>query len=121
MRAGGDLPAALDGHALARDRLLRHHERRELPLRAARRELAQLVRTGELLLEGTAPREAGGDGVRLGRDVVPVQRVADLEAQRVARAEAAGHKIGRASCRERVESSVGDVSIQEKAIEWAQR
>ena len=50
---------------------------------------AQLVDAGELLVERARPAEPGGDRVRLRRDVVAVQRVADLEPQRVARAEAA--------------------------------
>ena len=44
---------------------------------------------GELLVERAGPAEAGRDRVRVGRDVVAVQRVADLEAERVAGAEPA--------------------------------
>ena len=44
---------------------------------------------GEFLVERADPGEPGRDRVSLGRDVVAVQRVADLEPQRVARSEAA--------------------------------
>ena len=50
---------------------------------------AQRLDAGELGVERARPAEPGGDRVGLGRDVVPVQRVADLEPQRVARAEPA--------------------------------
>src|SRR5437762_336361 len=95
VRAGGHDTAAVDRHPLARDRLLAHHERDELPLRALRLDAAQLVRAGEVRVERARPPQACGDRVRLGRDVVPVQRVADLEAQRVARAEPARLRTAR--------------------------
>ena len=52
---------------------------------------AQLVRPRELGVELARPAEPGRDRVRFGRDVVSVQRIADLEAERVARAEPAGY------------------------------
>ena len=54
----------------------------------------QHVGAGEVLVERADPAEARLDRVRLLRDVVAVQRVADLEPQRVARAEPAGHDAG---------------------------
>src|SRR5438094_10539166 len=89
MRSGGDLAAALDRHALPRDRLLGHHEGGELPPGALLLDAAQLIDTGELLLERAHPPESGRDRVGFLGDVVAVQRVTDLEPQRVARAEAA--------------------------------
>ena len=56
---------------------------------------AQLLGAGEVLVERARPAEAGADRVRVRRDVVPVQRVADLEPQRVAGAEAARHRARR--------------------------
>ena len=56
---------------------------------------AQLVGAGEVLVERARPAEPGRDRVGLGRDVVAVQRVADLEPQRVARAEPARHGAAR--------------------------
>ena len=50
----------------------------------------QRLDPGELGVEGARPTESCGDRVGLGGDVVPVQRVADLEPKRVAGAEAAG-------------------------------
>src|SRR4051812_24465779 len=90
-RAGRDLAAALDRHSLTRDRLLRHPERDELPLGPALLDLAQLLDAGEVRPERADPAEAARDRVPLRSDVVPVERVADLEPERVAGAEAAGH------------------------------
>ena len=50
---------------------------------------AQLLDPGEVRVERADPAEAGRDRVRVRADVVAVQRVADLEAQRVPRAEPA--------------------------------
>src|SRR5581483_21017 len=58
---------------------------------ARSRDPAQLLGAREVAVERARPAEAGGDRVRVGRDVVAVQRVADLEAEGVAGAEAAGH------------------------------
>ena len=88
-RARGDLAAALDRHPLTRDRLLGHPEGDELALRAARLDLAQRPGADEVGVERADPAEAARDRVPLRPDVVAVQRVADLEPQRVARAEAA--------------------------------
>ena len=90
VRARGDVAAAGDGHALPRDRLLLHHERDEPPRRARRLDAPQLVGAGELLVERARPAEPGRDRIRLLRDVVAVQRVADLEPEGVASAEPAG-------------------------------
>ena len=90
VRAGRHLATAGDRHALARDRLLLHHEGDELPLRPGLLDLAQPVGAGEVLAERARPTEAGRDRIRVLRDVVAVQRVADLQAQRVARTEPAG-------------------------------
>ena len=89
MRAGRDLAAALDRHAVARDRLVLHHERDEPALGTVLLHAAEDVDALELLVERARPAEAGRDRVGVGPDVVAVQRVADLEAQRVARAEPA--------------------------------
>ena len=89
MRAGGHLAAALDRHALPGNRLLLHHEGDEPALGAVRLDAAEDVDALELLVERARPPEAGGDGVGVRPDVVAVQRIADLEAQRVARAEPA--------------------------------
>ena len=89
VRARRDLAASLDGHPLARHGALLHHERDELARRAFLLDSAERLHSGELRLERTRPAEPGGDRVRLRRDVVPVERVADLEPERVAGAEAA--------------------------------
>src|SRR5262249_32375691 len=75
------------------DGLLGHAERGEAPRGAFLLGAAQDVRPGEVLGERADPAESGLDGVRLGRDVVAVERVADLEAERVARTEAAGSDV----------------------------
>ena len=49
----------------------------------------ELLDPGEVRVERARPAEPGGDRVGLLRDVVAVQRVADLEPKRVARAEPA--------------------------------
>src|SRR5207244_13614400 len=77
--------------ALPRKRLLVHNERDELPLGAARLDLAQLLRAAELLVERTEEAEACGDRVGLGRDVVAMERQGSLEPQRVTSAEPAGN------------------------------
>src|SRR5438094_1315912 len=87
MRSGRDVAAALDRHPLARDRLLLHHEGNELSGGALRLDLTELLRTRELLVECTTPREPSRDRIRLRCDVVPVQGVAHLEAKRVACSE----------------------------------
>src|SRR5207247_4779182 len=92
MRPGGDLGAAGNRHPLTRDRLLGHAERDQLALRSLGLDPAKLVGTSELLVELADPAEAGRDRVGVGPDVVSVQRVADLEPKRVARAEAARHR-----------------------------
>ena len=90
VRAGRDLAAApRSAMPCARNRLLLHHERDELPLRSRLLDPAELLDAGEVLVERARPAQAGRDRVRLRRDVVAVQRVADLEPERVARAEAA--------------------------------
>ena len=95
MRPRGDLASALDRHALARHGALLHDERDELARRPFRLDAAKLLDPGELRLERARPPEPRGDRIGLGRDVVAVQRVADLEPQRVARAEAAGRRAAR--------------------------
>src|SRR5262249_58971545 len=64
VRSGCDLAATIDGHPVSRHGLLLHHERNELARRAARLDLAELVRTGELLVERAGPREPRRDRVR---------------------------------------------------------
>src|SRR3954451_18103029 len=86
--AGGDLAPAFDAHALARDRLLGHPERHELPFRSALLDLAQPPGAGEVGAERARPAEARGDRVPWRSDVVPFQRLARLYPQRVASAEA---------------------------------
>ena len=95
MRSGRDLAAALDRHALARDGALLHDERDELARRALLLDPPQRLDAGEVGVERARPAETGGDRVRLGRDVVAVERVADLEPKRVARAEAARRHAAR--------------------------
>src|SRR6266446_3354382 len=63
VRSGGDLAAALDRHALARDRALRHHERHELARRPLLLHAADDVDAGELLAERARPAGRGGDRV----------------------------------------------------------
>ena len=87
MSAGCDLTPALDRHSLPRDRSLLHHERREPLLWAVFLDEPELLDTCELLAECADPAEAGRDRIGLGPDVVPVQRVADLEPERVARTQ----------------------------------
>ena len=82
-------PTALDRHRLTWDGLLFHDEGDELPLGAGLLHAAKRLDACEVRLEGARPPEAGRDRVGRRRDVVPVQRVADLEAQRVSGAEAA--------------------------------
>ncbi len=77
-----------------RDRPLEHAERDEPVRRPVLARARQHVRAGELTLARADPAEAGLDRVRVRPDVVPVQRVTDLEPQRVARAEAAGQRAG---------------------------
>src|SRR5438874_1325032 len=89
MRAGRHLAAAVDRHPLPGNRLLLHHEGDEPALGAVGLDAAEDVDTLELLLERARPPEAGGDRVGVRPDVVAVQGVADLEAQRVAGAEPA--------------------------------
>ena len=89
MRAGRDLAAALDRHALPGNRLVLHHEGDEPALGAVGLHAAEDVDALELLVERARPPEAGRDRVGVRADVVAVQRVADLEAQRVAGAEPA--------------------------------
>src|SRR5205085_4328082 len=72
-----------------RDRLVHHDERGEPPRRPGLLDSTELLDAGELLVERADPAEAGRDRVGLGRDVVAVERIADLEAEGVARAEAA--------------------------------
>ena len=91
MRSRRHLAATGNGHPLARNGLLLHDERDELPLGSTRLDLAELVRTRELLVQRAAPSERSGDGIRVGRDVVAVQWVRDLETERVARTEPARH------------------------------
>ena len=90
MRPGGDLAALGDRHPLAGDPRVLHDERGELARGPFGLDPAQLVGAGEVLVERADPAQARGDRVGLRADVVPVQRVADLEAQRVAGAEARG-------------------------------
>src|SRR5581483_5593602 len=61
----------------------------ELALRPALADLAQALDAREGRLERADPAESARDRVPLRTDVVTVQRVAHLEPQRVARAEAA--------------------------------
>ncbi len=93
MRARRDLAAAFatrhNSHAVPRDRLVLHDERDEAALRPFFLHAAEDVDALELLVERARPAEAGRDRVGVGADVVAVKRVADLEAQRVARAEPA--------------------------------
>src|SRR4051812_9321105 len=86
-RAGGHLAAALDTHALSRDRLLGHPKRHELLLGAVLLDLAEPLGPGEAGVESARPGKTRGDGVPVRADVVPVERVAHLEPKRVARAE----------------------------------
>ena len=72
MRARGDLASSGDGHALARDRALLHHERGEPLVGALFLDPAQLVRADELAVERAHPAEPGRDRVRIRRDVVAV-------------------------------------------------
>src|SRR5438128_3388522 len=95
MGARGHLAPALDRHALARDRLLLHHERHELRRGPLLLDAAQLFGAAELLAERTGPAETRGDRVGLRRDVVAVQREARLETQRRAPAEAARRHAAR--------------------------
>src|SRR5262245_62796741 len=89
MGPGRDLAALCDLHPLARDPRLLHDEGNELPGRALGLDPAQLLHARELGVERTDPAEPGRDRVRVGTDVVAVQRVADLETQRVPGAEPA--------------------------------
>ena len=75
--------------------LVLHDEGDELARRPLGLDPAQLLDPGELLVERADPAEAGGDRVRLRADVVAVQRVADLEPERVAGAEAARRRAAR--------------------------
>src|SRR5262249_16386460 len=79
-----------DRHALPGNGLLLHHERDEAALWALRLDPPQLLGAGEVLLERTGPAEPGRDRIRFAPDVVAVQRIADLEAEAVARSETAG-------------------------------
>src|SRR5204863_923517 len=83
------LAATDDPQPLAGNRALLHHERDEPSLRAGLLDAADHVGAGEVLSERAGPAEAGGDRIGLRSDVVPVQREARLEAQRVAGAETA--------------------------------
>src|SRR5262245_48314519 len=87
MRSRRDLASLGDRHPLARDGLLLHHESDEPPRRPGLLHAAQRLRAREILVESASPAEAGGDRVRVRADVVSVQRVADLEPERVARAQ----------------------------------
>src|SRR5204863_4163286 len=92
----GGFPVAVeDRHALPRDPGFLQDEGSEPPRRAFFLDPPELGRSGELLVESTHPAETGGDRVRLGTDVVPMQGVADLEPQRVAGTEAAGDRAPR--------------------------
>src|SRR5918996_2748323 len=84
-----DLAALRDRHPLARDRLLLHDEGDELLGGALLLLRAEHVDPGELLVERAGPAEPGLDRRPLRGDVVSVQRVAGLQSQRVAGAEAA--------------------------------
>src|SRR5919106_69841 len=88
-RARRDLAALRDRHPLARDRLLLHDEGDELLGGAFLLLRAEHVDPGELLVERAGPAEPGLDRRPLRGDVVSVQRVAGLQSQRVAGAEAA--------------------------------
>ena len=74
--------------------LLVHAQRDEPALRAVGARAREHVRARELLVARADPAEARLDRVRVLRDVVAVQRVADLEPQGIARAQAAGHGAG---------------------------
>src|SRR5579862_3202474 len=80
-----------DCHALTRDGLLLHHERDEPALRPVRLDLPEDVGALELLVQCARPAETGRERIGVRPDVVPAQRVADLEPQRVARAEPTWH------------------------------
>ncbi len=95
MSSGGDGAAPDDRHALSRHRLLLHDEGDEPKRWASLLDPAQLGDAGELLVQRARPAEAGRDRIGLGGDVVAMQRIADLEAQRVTRAEAAGDGAAR--------------------------
>src|SRR5579862_1597361 len=95
VRAGGDLAAATavrkrDRHVLTRNGLLGHDERDEPLFRPACLDLPEPLDAGELRVERARPAEAGRDRIPLRSDVVAVERIADLEPQRVARPEPAG-------------------------------
>ena len=53
---------------------------------------AQLGRAGEVLREVARPAEPGRDRIRVGGDVIAVQRITHLEPERVTCAEAAGRR-----------------------------
>src|SRR5207237_8627553 len=89
MRARRHLATTSDRHALPRDRLLLHHEGDETPLRPLGPDAPEDVYALEFLVQRTRPAEAGGDRVGVGPDVVAMERVTDLETERVALAEAA--------------------------------
>ena len=87
-------PDVEDLAARPRDRALEHAERDEAPCGTGRARLPQHVRAGELLVARAHPAEPGLDRVRVGPDVVAVQRIADLEPQGVPRAEPARQRAG---------------------------
>src|SRR5579862_5845186 len=86
-RTARDLSAAFDRHPLPWDRLLGHDERDEPSLRPVLLDRAQALDAAELRVERARPTEPRRDRVPLRADVVAVEREADLQAQRVARAQ----------------------------------
>ena len=94
MRARGDLAALCDRHALPGDPGA-HDEGDESSLRAFGLDPPQLLGADELRVQRADPAEARRDGIGIGPDVVAVERVADLEAERVARAEPARRRAAR--------------------------
>ena len=90
VRARRDLATTGDWHALPRNRLLLHHERDELPLGPA----SLIARSSSTPLNSFPSAHVQPSPAEIAsvswRDVVAVQRVADLEPERVSRAEAAG-------------------------------
>src|SRR5439155_11788717 len=82
-------PVSRDGISVPRDRAVRHLEADEPPRDAGRAHLLDRVLADEVtLLRLHDPSEAGLERVRRLVDVVAVERVRHLEAERIAGAEA---------------------------------
>src|SRR5581483_11597105 len=87
MRPRGHLTPAFDRHSLPGNRLLLHYESDEPARGAVFLDLAKRLRPGEVLVPRADPAEPGRDRVGIRTDVVSVERVADLQPERVASPE----------------------------------